>query len=611
MERLPNPANIHSTYQADETKHVPQADPNTYSDLHGTCPFSCGGTATQGAASANMSQADWWLYFHHHRQQGLTKPQISANWGAVGDWNAKHAATAQIRNNAQLALQLQQAQQDVQAQLQAQAQQHVQHQAQQNFQAHQQAQAHEFARAQVQEQIHQLEDQVKQAQTTQQAQAEKLAQAQAQTASLQAQLMLGDDTDDDSQFSVDETTTAVASSQDQGGLSDESRLLPKNLKAYRQAALVCTGSKTLEGNWKGGWLLTGGRSPLAFWVQEDDHGLISDRVVMKDTYMPTDEWMHANKWVGNVRSTKRRPMEYTVQRRLNKSRPEQFAGVRKCKVYHRKMMHRMYLDYCSFANGWALIERYKDRGVCIPEPMLWCVFEMLTDAALVMERGSLTARQKGWREVVHRDMKPDNVFFDHPTRDTRYPAYATPVLGDFGAAIQTSVDDPFNPSAYYEEAGAQPYLAPETKQYFEMKQWQNVDGDKILAPTNVWGIGATMLSFMDRSWIKPGQYDYLDPDNCEPKLRKDAAKDLYGTEIVAFVAECVRFKPADRITLPELRERLLHYTDDNDEDGKRLALGMRSWRKSVDPKDPCFVEFKDDTYKLGMAVAGLKDAFSP
>jgi serine/threonine protein kinase len=81
----------------------------------------------------------------------------------------------------------------------------------------------------------------------------------------------------------------------------------------------------------------------------------------------------------------------------------------------------------------------------IPEPAIWHIFESLIKAGLVMERGFANRRDerpdRGWQDIVHLDIKPDNVFIgDYPTdnpnkRSENFAMYPTFKLGDFGTSI--------------------------------------------------------------------------------------------------------------------------------------------------------------------------------
>lgn len=46
----------------------------------------------------------------------------------------------------------------------------------------------------------------------------------------------------------------------------------------------------------------------------------------------------------------------------------------------------------------------------IPEPAIWFIFESLVIGGLLMSQGHPTTPVEDWIPIVHRDVKPDNVF---------------------------------------------------------------------------------------------------------------------------------------------------------------------------------------------------------
>ena len=61
--------------------------------------------------------------------------------------------------------------------------------------------------------------------------------------------------------------------------------------------------------------------------------------------------------------------------------------------------------------------KIQDRApVPFAEPFLWRVAEVIATVGLAMERGHIDAENDvpapGWKQIVHRDIKPDNIFLD-------------------------------------------------------------------------------------------------------------------------------------------------------------------------------------------------------
>jgi serine/threonine protein kinase len=152
------------------------------------------------------------------------------------------------------------------------------------------------------------------------------------------------------------------------------------------------------------------------------------------------------------------PLEWHIHS-VVQSRPEARNIVKalRCEVDMEKYLYRFYTEYCPFGSLHDLVDDMaKDVKQTPPEMWLWMAFEKLVDCGLIMEQGSVDGPSASdWRQVVHRDLKPDNVFIDQPGDD--WPDMVQPKLGDFGFAIMTGHDDTMNPELYT-RAGTHGYL---------------------------------------------------------------------------------------------------------------------------------------------------------
>jgi len=216
----------------------------------------------------------------------------------------------------------------------------------------------------------------------------------------------------------------------------------------------------------------------------------------------------------------------------------------------------MYLEYCPYGDLSDLLAHHQNINRPIPEALIWHVFESLVNVGLLMERRIDTKADGGWTEVVHRDFKPQNAFLgNHPqpvTGHGNFAAYPTIKLGDFGLAVETSPTDARNPGALV-DSGTPRYYAPE--------QVDQRGNPRLLTDkTNVYGVGITVMSLMDRVNEIGVQDDWANAHaSVVPHLNVQAARD-YSPELVALVSDCVEYNQNHRPTFSNLRASILRYT---------------------------------------------------
>ncbi|KXT05850.1 hypothetical protein AC578_1039 [Pseudocercospora eumusae] len=259
--------------------------------------------------------------------------------------------------------------------------------------------------------------------------------------------------------------------------------------------------------WVGGWSIGGrGSNRACPWYCVDDDDNVEDRRIVKDTY-PIDplDWVDTTKWLGDPRNGGL-PMEYVLHKRLLDTNGSQHVvDVQGCRVFVRRLFYRFVMAYydqkdarpCLVLSlvlhsdlGQDLMKRYAYCREMVPEPFLWRLLESLASACKAMQDGALDTVAVGWREIIHRDLKADNVFLS--SEEGRL--YPKPKVADFEFAIETSADDPFNPKVYREQAaGHVSCIAPES-----LKQCHDsVEDDQLLSAANVWSIGITMWYMMN------------------------------------------------------------------------------------------------------------------
>ena len=123
-------------------------------------------------------------------------------------------------------------------------------------------------------------------------------------------------------------------------------------------------------------------------------------------------------------------------------------------IFHHGRL-QIYYNYCAGGSLGDVVP--EGNPGLLPEGFLWHVFLQLAEALEVLHH-------RGTQRVVHRDMKPDNVFLERTYEPGR--GYPDVQLGDFGLATIHPVTA---------RAGAALWLAPEPE--------STAKGD-------VWGLGA-------------------------------------------------------------------------------------------------------------------------
>lgn len=145
-----------------------------------------------------------------------------------------------------------------------------------------------------------------------------------------------------------------------------------------------------------------------------------------------------------------------------------------------------------------------------------------------------------------------------------------------GSACYTNEEDEHNPMSYNLHEGTPGFKPPElwtmsdpvTKRYKEFR--------KLGSATNIWSVGASLISICNRD-TRP-QTDFLKPETSIPTFNANAHH-VYSPELRNLLAECVRYKPEERITAQHLRDEISQYTAGADADPDAdLADGMRAGR---------------------------------
>ncbi|KAK5121347.1 hypothetical protein LTR85_005513 [Meristemomyces frigidus] len=228
---------------------------------------------------------------------------------------------------------------------------------------------------------------------------------------------------------------------------------------------------------------------------------------------------------------------------------------------------------------------------------------------MVLEYGGFRPDQArpGWERIVHRDVKPHNIFLDRsndrPDNELyggRWPSYPKPQLGDFGMAVITSDADPMNPTAYNDQEGTVGWMPQEMFPMLGRDAQYPIVGDKLNQKTNIWGVGAVVLRLMNQEWRTDTEEHASVYNNgkgsgepCQDRKLKGEA--TYSRELRDLARSCVRYDPADRPELYSLWQRIGEYAAE-----EKLGQGMRDAVHEED-NDALRLWYQPDDYKERLA----------
>jgi len=185
--------------------------------------------------------------------------------------------------------------------------------------------------------------------------------------------------------------------------------------------------------------------------------------------------------------------------------------------------------------------------------------------------------------VIHNDIKPENIFLDHPGslgRNADYIMYPPAYLGDFGMSYLTADDESWRRKI----RGTVGWCAP------ELDRGGNPDAPKDkarydIAPTsktNVWQIGYCILRTMEGDALKAPNlsktHDVRYRNDNWAKRTPEGASAVYSAELIRTVENCVRFDMVNRSSpqeaLAAIEQHMPSFADGMD------RWGSLSWVKA-------------------------------
>lgn len=166
----------------------------------------------------------------------------------------------------------------------------------------------------------------------------------------------------------------------------------------------------------------------------------------------------------------------------------------------------------------------------MPEEHIWHVFIQMAEALAYLHHGytaSLFFPPPHWQPIIHRDIKPGNIFL-RPSSNPSDSPFPDIILGDFGLASLESIT--------YDCSGTPAYLPPE--------QYNSAAGD-------VWGLGSVIHELVHG--MPPLLLQHREKGDSEEWLYQAESKFVrempqgYSRELNECMMESLRWEPADRI----------------------------------------------------------------
>jgi len=205
----------------------------------------------------------------------------------------------------------------------------------------------------------------------------------------------------------------------------------------------------------------------------------------------------------------------------------------------------LYFEYCEGPDLSHIIRKRK----ILPESFIWHVFVQIAEALALLHYGHDRKHSdqdpQGWQTVVHRDVKPGNIFLrSSPTHNqVKGLPYPSIVLADFGLA--TLQRETKSPLAFVD------YLAPESAQYTHR--------------SDVWGLGAIIHALahfrppfqpLPSTWADTRRNREIWAQRSESRQARDMPT-RFSSRLNRNMMDCLQKDPRNRVSSKELLRHLL------------------------------------------------------
>lgn len=201
------------------------------------------------------------------------------------------------------------------------------------------------------------------------------------------------------------------------------------------------------GQWHGSRELGSGSFGVArLYYRVDDNGNVEERIVVKDAYFNGLDLTDYTAWAGSDLRDPDKRLHMEIKTMMDITARET-GGPTKCVRYlahsqdWQRFAYRLYMAYCPLGElaqcfrhrtprqtlSMRLLDKIKpaeeptvyNDGQDVPEPMIWKWLEDLTETCMLVGYGRVLTNEAQtdgeWKKIVHREIKPRNIFLDLPS----------------------------------------------------------------------------------------------------------------------------------------------------------------------------------------------------